>query len=215
MYPVPPHFRPRAESDVVELVEKAPLAWLVAADLSAIRLPVRPIVQGERLIGFRGHMPRRIAGRFVDNPDALLLVTGPSAYVSPSWFTNRRQAPTWSSASAAFPCSICLIDDSGTLHESLVDLVEAMEAGRASAWGLEELGDRYEGLAAHIVAFRADIIDQRAAFRLGQDEDEQTFAEILAGLRSEGNDGFADLMAQFRPSAGARTHRGAGGTDPA
>ena len=199
MYPVPPHFQPRTEADLIDLVENAPLAWLVAPDLSAMLLPMRLVVEGGRLTALRGHMPRRIAERFRVQPEALVLVAGPNAYISPSWFSNRVQAPTWASASASFRCSVRLIEDQQELRDGLADLVEAMEKGRADPWRLEELGDRYEPLASRIVAFRAEVEAARPAFRLGQDEDVQTFSEILTGLRADGNDDVAALMERFRP----------------
>ena len=199
MDPVPSHFQP-SETAVLDLIRSHPLAWVVTSDLRAILLPIRPIQgSGECLSAFRGHMPRRISSWFADGSTALLLFTGPSAYISPSWFTNRKQAPTWSSASAAFRCSIRLIDEPEELRASLTDLAETLEAERPKAWNLAEVGERYDGLARRILAFRADILDQRAAFRLGQDEDEQTFADTLAGLRTEGRESFAELMTKFRP----------------
>ena len=215
MYPVPPHFQPRGEADLIDLVSRNPLAWLVASDLSAILLPIRPVVEEGGLVGLSGHMPRRIAGCFADDPNAVLLFGGPSAYLSPSWFADRRQAPTWSSASCAFRCTIRLIDDPAALRASLADLVDAMEEGRPHPWRLDEVGERYDQLAARIVAFRADIIDRRAAYRLGQDEDEQTFADIVAGLRAEGEESLAALMTDFRPSAAVRNDPPAAGTYPA
>jgi transcriptional regulator len=84
------------------------------------------------------------------------------------------------------------------LNEGLQDLVTAMEAGRDRDWKLTELEGRYGKLAAQIVAFRADIVERRVAFRLAQDEDAQTFAEVVAGVESGGSSSLAQLMREFR-----------------
>jgi len=47
-----------------------------------------------------------------------------------------------------------------------------------------------------VVGFRADIRASRAVFKLGQDERDDIFADILEGLRSEGQSPLADLMAR-------------------
>lgn len=198
MDPALPRFGPRSEADVIDLVARYPLAWLIAFDRSPLLLPVRPIVERGRLTGLHGHIPRRYCGRFEDR-DALVLFTGPSAYISPSWLTNRKQAPTWASASAAFRCQVRLLDEPQQLRRSLAELVDAMEDGRTNHWILDELDERYALLARRIVAFHADILDRRAVFRLGQDEDETSFLEILSGLRLDGKGEFAELMESFRP----------------
>ena len=201
MGPVAPHFQPQP-SDVLDLINRHPLAWVVGPDLSAIPLPIRPTLNGDgELAGFHGHMPRRLTGSFDDDPTVLLLFSGAEAYLSPSWFANRRQAPTWASQSAAFRCSIRFIEEPDALRESLSDLINSQEEGRANGWSLKELGERYQQLARFIIPFRCEILESRIAFRLGQDEDEQTFADVIAGLVSEGNAEFAALMQSFRPAS--------------
>ena len=202
MDPVPTHFRP-ADSEVYPLVEQHPLAWLVVEPLSAVLIPIRPLYDaGGELHALSGHLSRTspLLDRLRSSPRALLLFSGPSAYISPSWMRNRRQAPTWASTSAAFLCEIRFDEDESSLEKSLQDLVQAMEHGRADAWRLDELGDRYFGLAKRIIAFRAEIVGARPAFRLCQDEDDETFADIVAGLRSDGNDRLADMMVEARDS---------------
>ncbi len=199
--PVAPHFQPQA-SDILDLITHHPLAWVVAPELFAIPLPMRPVLSEEgQLSGFHGHMPRPLSGKFDAESTVLLLFTGADAYLSPSWYANRRQAPTWASQSAAFRCDIRFIDEPDALRDSLSDLIDGQEGGRDNSWSLEDLGDRYEQLAKFIIPFRCEILDSRASFRLGQDEDEQTFADVIAGLVSEGNAEFAQLMQSFRPRA--------------
>ena len=184
--PVPQHFRPTAE-EVLDLVIRHPLAWAVAPDLSALLMPIRPLLNDEgELSGFRAHMPRWRHTHYVADPTILLLFSGPAAYISPSWFENRKQAPTWASASAAFQCKVQFIDDDAELRDSLADLVDSQEQGRPNAWRLDEIEERYASLAKHIIAFRCEILESRASFRMGQDEDEQTFANIVGGMTGRG-----------------------------
>jgi cobyrinic acid a,c-diamide synthase len=44
------------------------------------------------------------------------------------------------------------------------------------------MGGRYGQLQPHIIAFRARVRATRATFKLGQDETDTTFHEIVAGL---------------------------------
>lgn len=211
---VPAPFQPRGDDDLLALVSQYPLAWIVGENMSALLLPLRPVRDAEGdLVGFSGHFPRSSPqlARLKANPRALLLFTGPTAYVSPSWLQNRVQAPTWMSISGAFDCILDFSENPDQLASGLRDLVDAMEQGRANAWSLDELGGRYEGLARRIVPFHAEIRDSRAAFRLCQDEDDQTFEDTLRSVRAEGREDVAALMEEFRPRP---KEAGAAGSKP-
>jgi transcriptional regulator len=201
MNPAPERYRP-SPAELLDLVTGAPLAWIVSAGPSfhVTPLPLRPRVDAEgRLTALAGHFPGSSPHLPVlrAQPRALMLFTGPQAYISPSWLGQRNWAPTWQSATAAFAVDVAFADDPAALRETLADLIDAQEAGRPSPWTLEELGERYAGLAPHIHAFRAEIRETRAAFRLGQDEAPLEFAQILAGLRGEGREDMAGLMERF------------------
>ncbi|MFP6682075.1 MAG: FMN-binding negative transcriptional regulator, partial [Gammaproteobacteria bacterium] len=53
---------------------------------------------------------------------------------------------------------------------------------------------RYDQLIKHIVGFRAKVIDARIKFKLGQNEREDVYADILSGLEAAGQRGLADAM---------------------
>jgi len=198
MFPVPDPFHARSDADVLKLVTDYPLAWLVSrAGLSATPLPLRPMLDGEgRLVGLIGHFARRNPQLEVlrEAPRATALFMGPNGYVSPSWMAKRSYGPTWNYASAAFDCDLTFFDDAESLRGLLDDLAGALEAGRPNAWSVEEMGARYAGLSRRIVGFHARIREQRAMFKLGQDESDGVFAEILDGL---GDDPLGDWMAEF------------------
>lgn len=75
---------------------------------------------------------------------------------------------------------------------ALAALVGRLES---DGWTTERLEERYVQLAPHILAFRARVRRQVAKFKLGQDESETSFAEILDHL---GPSPLADLMRQAR-----------------
>lgn len=196
MYP-PEIFRPRSDADVLKLITDHPLAWVVGGDGFPTPLPMRPRLDDEgRLVGLIGHFARRnpqvealrAAGR------ATFLFTGAHGYVSPSWVGDRTWGPSWNYATAAFDCDLHFFDDPAGLDALLKDLVGAMEARRAGAWSVEEMGPRYERMLGGIVGFHATIRDRQAVFKLGQDEKDVVFGELLAGLRGAGEAALADAM---------------------
>ena len=200
MYP-PEVFRARSDADLLRLVVEHPLAWVVGPErFPATPLPMRPMLDGEgRLVGLIGHFARRNPQVEVlrATPRATFLFMGPNGYLSPSWLAERSWGPTWNYASAAFDCDLEFFDDPEGLDALLKDLVGAMEAGRSGAWSVEEMGPRYERMLGGIVGFRAAIRDRQAVFKLGQDERDGVFGQLLAGLRGDGDGELADWMAEF------------------
>src|SRR5262249_26056596 len=133
------------------------------------------------------------------DPCALLLFMGPHGYVSPSWFHDRTQAPTWNFAIAQFDVRIDFIDTPEDLDRVMRDLVAAMEDGRPNPWRVDEMHGRYAQLLARIVPFRATVLDAEAKCKLGQDERDATWREIIDGLQRGGHAELVALMKEFNP----------------
>ncbi len=194
-------FAARSDDDIHRLVLENPLAWVVSGAEGALRatpLPIRPKFgadgQLEQLWGHFARSNPQHEGLACD-PQALILFLGPQGYVSPSWMADRTQAPTWNYASVQFLVTMELVSDPVGVRELLDDLVGAMEQGRPKAWSAQEMGQRYDGLSRGIVGFRARILETRAKFKLGQDERDDVFGDILEGLEAVGG---ADLHAWMK-----------------
>ncbi|HWM28236.1 MAG TPA: FMN-binding negative transcriptional regulator [Woeseiaceae bacterium] len=197
-------FRPRSSEDVARLVDENPLAWIFLQDPEgpfATAAPVRPGGTEGQLTKLIGHVPRsgRMAACLKSPCEALLLFLGPHGYISPSWMSDRTQAPTWNFTSAQFVAEIELVDDPAFLERHLRDLTSAMERARARAWHIDEMGDRMQKLAARIIAFEARIICTQARFKLGQDESDQTYPEIVSGLELDSHSRLLQWMHRFNP----------------
>jgi len=195
--------------DIAELITAHPLAWIVATTTAgpvAALLPLVPIVDDAgQVSAIEGHVPRAhpLHGALQSVPEALLLWLGPHGYISPSWMTDRTQAPTWNFASVQCRARIDLVDDADTLRRHLVDLVGRHEAGRPNAWHPEDMGARYELLAARVIAFRAQPLQWLPRFKLGQDERDDVYADIAAGLARSPLPSDAELaLSMHRHNAG-------------
>lgn len=196
-------FAPRSDDDVHRLIAANPLAWVVSGfggEPRATPLPIRPHFGPDgRLEQLLGHFARsnpQLEALGAD-PRAIFLFMGPHGYISPSWLSNRDWGPTWNYAAVRISAELELVEDAEGIRFLLDDLIGAMEEGHPSPWRADELGARYEMLSRGIVGFRARRLNVRARFKLGQDERDEVFAEILAGLESVGSLDLRDLMADF------------------
>lgn len=198
-------YKARSNDDVIALAEENPLAWIFVQDAVgpfATAAPVRPSVTEGQLTKLVGHVPRggRMARCLASGREALLLILGPHGYISPSWMSDRTQAPTWNFTSAQFIAEIALVDDPGFLENHLRDLTASLERHRDRAWHIDEMGDRLRELAARIVAFEARIISAEERFKLGQDETDQTYREVIRALGQDADPRLMDWMQKYNPS---------------
>jgi len=202
-------FQPISPWDIADLVAEQPFAWIVSGSggaLSATPLPVQLECDADGA-------PRRLLGHFArsnphwhafaEDPRATVLLIGPHGYVSPSWFGDRTRAPTWNHASAVFEVEIELRDTPEDADQLLRGLVGDMERGRPGAWDADEMGARYRSLSKGVVGFHAHVREARATFKLGQDERDDVFDDILRGLWDTRQHALATWMRKFDGSRGA------------
>lgn len=181
-----PLFERFGDADVRALIEGFPLAWVCGGGAGAVEASLLPLIgvyDGEgRLIELIGHLMRSnpLHAALTADPRATILFSGPDAYVSPEHAGRRDWAPTWNYAQVKIGAEIAF--DEALTETSLKVLIDAMEAGRAEPWSVEELGPRYQGMLTRIIGFRARVTALSGKFKLGQDEDDATLHAILGAL---------------------------------
>ena len=189
-------FAPSSEAEVTRLVLEHPFAWLVTmdsnGDFAATPLPLRPVIdQRGEVSALLGHFARsnphvELLRRV---PRTVILFMGPHGYISSSWLRDRTRTPTWNYASAQYLVDIEFIENDRAATDAIVrDLIGAMEAGRPGAWSSEEMGSRYDRLVSGIIAFRGHIRERRVKFKLGQDERDSEYADIMRALAASSGD---------------------------
>lgn len=193
-------YAPKSAGQVLRLVTEHPLAWVISdagGEFRASPLPLRPRVADGRIEALEGHLARSnpLYAALQKDARALILFSGPDGYISPSWVSNRTWAPTWNYAVVQFLVTVAFDESPELLRAHLDDLVQTMEQGRPKAWDIPEMGPRYDAIKRHIVPFVATVTEQRAKFKLGQDERDSQFREIADALDKHGP---AELLAWMR-----------------
>lgn len=174
------------DDDVADLIGAHPLAWIVSSGPAGFFATPAPLLADRdekgRLVSLTGHLARSNpqVEALQDDGRALLLFLGPHSYVSPSWMTDRTQAPTWNYAVLRIEARVRL--GAVSVDEALNRLSDAMEHGRPNAWSPAEMGKRFDRLSKGVVAFQADVERLDGRFKLGQDERQDVFSDIMAGL---------------------------------
>jgi transcriptional regulator len=171
-------FDPRDPADSARLIADHPLGWLVSRQFNASPLPLLAETgEDGSVAALFGHCARGnpLVADFRADPHGLILFNGPAAYVAPSLVSKPDWAPTWNYAVLRYRVEVEFVGDE--TKDAIERLVAAMEG---SSWSTDRLGARYAPMLKQIIAFRAHVRSAEPAFKLGQDESAQGFAEIVA-----------------------------------
>ncbi len=221
------------ETDLAQLdalVAKNPFATLITVQDGApcvSHLPVLYARDGERVM-FRGHWSRANP-QWRDPGDALLIVHGPDAYVSPSWYTDNfvgneigqpqagpkgdiqgrgehkeARVPTWNYAVAHIAGSLEVFHDTAALAAIVSELSVSHETAIGSDWrfdpGRDDLRVQLKGIVGfHLQARRIEL-----KFKLNQNHplaNRRSVIDALMAQDNENSQAIAQLMQASLDSA--------------
>ena len=97
-----------------------------------------------------------------------------------------------------FVVDVEFTDNATASEEAVNELTNALEKNRPNSWHSKELGERYDKLLGGIIAFRARVIEQKHKFKLGQNERQDVYEDVLQGLEENAHFSLADLMRRQR-----------------
>jgi transcriptional regulator len=179
-------FLPRDPSDVGRLVQAFPLCWVLsggAGNRLATPLPLLAELAGDGSVrSLFGHIARSNPQRkaLELDPAAAILCMGPQGYISPRLVSNPTWGPTWNYAVCRFEVEVRFVPEE--TEDALWQLAAALEGSAPGSWTPQNMGERYHELKHRIVAFRANILETHAKFKLGQDETDIVLEDIVEGL---------------------------------
>ncbi|KRG47933.1 hypothetical protein ARC20_17550 [Stenotrophomonas panacihumi] len=176
----------------------------------ASHLPVLYRREGERVL-LEGHWARpnpQAAGG-----DALVIVQGPHAYVSASWYPDKAEAarvPTWNYAVAHLHGRLAPFNEEAALADLVARLSDHFEARAGGDWRFDADNPRERSQLRGIVGFRfvAERIEMK--FKLSQNHPAANVAAVIDALERQGDDEARATAALMRDRTAA-TVQGAGG----
>ncbi|MFN3423888.1 MAG: FMN-binding negative transcriptional regulator [Novosphingobium meiothermophilum] len=148
------------------------------------------------------HLSRGNAlARHLDGTTALAVVNGPDGYVSPRWYADPAQVPTWNYVALEMEGRVRRMDQDG-LHGLLEAVSTAHEARLADGqpWTMDKMpADTLRRMMTGIIGFELEVLAWRPTFKLSQNKSAQDRARIAAGLEAEGSPAIAELMRRLVP----------------
>ncbi|HSU00954.1 MAG TPA: FMN-binding negative transcriptional regulator [Nocardioides sp.] len=153
-------------------------------------LPV--LWEGDRLVG---HLARANAHwrRIVDGSPALAIVTGPDAYVSPSWYATKAEhgkvVPTWNYSVVHLRGRVRVHDDADWVRDLVTRLTDRHEQPRPEPWAVSDAPDDYVTRNLRpIVGVELEVEGVEAKAKLSQNRSDQDRAGVARGLQEDGLD---------------------------
>jgi len=143
------------------------------------------------------HLSRGNAlAKYLAESTALVVINGPDGYVSPRWYADPGQVPTWNYVALELEGRVRRMDADATL--ALVsDLSDKHEAriSDGQPWTMDKLPpERLRGLLAGIVGFELEVQAWRETLKLSQNKPADERERLAEGLEREGSAAIAQLM---------------------
>jgi transcriptional regulator len=131
---------------------------------------------------------------------ALAIVHGPQAYISPSWYESKarhgRVVPTWNYEAVHLTGSIAFHQDTEWLRSFVTRLTRRHEGGRAHPWAVSDAPPEYiDGQLRAIIGVELTISAIEAKQKLSQNRSEPDREGVVAGLGAEPGPGAAAIAA--------------------
>jgi transcriptional regulator len=202
---LPHHFEVHDEAQVRGMVTAAGSAQLVTIDRDGYPLAtLLPIMwEGDRVIA---HLARANDHwrQISDGAPALLIVTGPEAYISPSWYASKaehgRVVPTWNYSAVHLRGRARVHDDPDWVRGAVDALVDRHEGHRPTPWSTAEAPEKFvSGQLRAIVGIEVTVERVEAKAKLSQNRSLADREGVVEGLATESSPGaaaVAEAMAQ-------------------
>lgn len=186
------YFKEKDRQTILNFIEENPFAFMTGSFQSGAQVATQiPILLQERdgELFLQGHIMRNTDHHkaFVENPNALLVFTGPSCYVSASWYSNPQIGSTWNYMSVHVAGQIRFMTNND-LVEFMRNLTLKFEKGNTQSQTFyDNLPDQFlSKMMPAIIGFEIKAEKFENVFKLSQNRDEKSYCNIILKLEEQG-----------------------------
>ncbi|MBR0655383.1 FMN-binding negative transcriptional regulator [Roseomonas arctica] len=202
---IPPAFRETDPATLHAVIRDARLAILVCAALDGAmpwvtHLPLMLDAEDGPLGTLHGHVAKANGHwqALVRASRALVIFTGPDAYVSPAHYASKREhgkvVPTWNYVAVHAECDAEIYHDAARLHAVVSRLTDQHEGARAEPWAVGDAPEPFiAGQLKGIVGVALRITALEGKRKLSQNRSAEDRAGVKTGLADSADGGDRDL----------------------
>lgn len=197
------------DAEIREMVAAARIGWLVTVDADGLpQATLLPLIwECDTVIT---HMARANGHwrQIKRDAPALVVVTGPDAYITPSWYAGKAEhgkvVPTWNYTAVHLSGTALVHEDPGWLRMAVTDLTDRHEQPRAEPWQVGDAPDDFvEGQLRAIVGVEVKVEKVEGKAKLSQNRSEVDQRNVIDGLMREPYPRAAE-MAEAMSESGAK-----------
>jgi transcriptional regulator len=177
------YFKANDHQEVIEFMQANPFVTICGVDKNGLPIAAQiPILikQVDDKLFICGHLMRKQdhPNAFEMNPNALVIFSAPSAFVSASWYTSKGQASTWN-YQTVHAVGTMQMQDEQHLYNLLVALTEKFESDPDAPSQVKNLDPMYmqQNMKA-IISFEIEVAQLKHVFKLSQNRDEISHQNI-------------------------------------
>jgi transcriptional regulator len=204
---VPAHFQP-SDDEVRELLRHPRAADLITTTAEGLLATMLPLVYDEP--GSRedlgpwgallGHVARNNRQwRVPSDGEAMVIVRGPDAYISPAWYATKREhgrvVPTWNYVTAHVYGRLVIHDDPAWVEVNVRRLSDMHEGERPEPWSVDDAPPPYIGGQLKAIVGVEVVIDRvEGKVKLSQNRSEADVEGVIEGLEALDERGVSAAM---------------------
>ena len=195
-----PLFRTEDRALLEALIEEIGFGMVFAQTSDGPRVAHTPLLStGDGAVEF--HLARGNAlTRYLPGQEALIVINGPDAYISPRWYADANTVPTWDYVAVELQGPVRKMAEEGLL--GFLDAVAERHEGRipGTPWTREQVDPaKIAALLPGIVGFEMEVRAWRPTLKLSQNKPAEDRAAIAEQLEAHGSPALAALIRTLAP----------------
>lgn len=194
------YFKEKEKQVILDFIENNPFAFMTGSFLSGRQVATQiPVLLEERNgeLFLQGHIMRNTDHHkaMLENPNTLLVFTGPSCYVSASWYSNPQIGSTWNYMSVHAIGQVTFMSKEELIHFMRKLTLKFEKGNTQSLTFYDNLPQLFlDKMMPAIAGFEIKVEQLENVFKLSQNRDEKSYMNIISKLEEEG--GNSALIAQ-------------------
>lgn len=191
---LPQKFQNKDKQLAEAVCRENPFATLIFEN-EGVKVNHLPLVVSQDGLSLRGHFARANSDFKLsdESTECVAVFHGPHSYISPTWYPDPREVPTWNYVVVHLRGILRLNDQKEFLLQNLKELVEAHDP----AWSFDDNRDYIESLLPAIMGFEIQVQEREAKFKLSQHRQDDEKAAIVVWLsksKTTGERYLAEMM---------------------
>ncbi len=198
---VPPKFKQSESTRIFELMRDNPFALLCVAHEDGVEAGHVPVhtkhdENGDITLGFHLSRNNPLVKMLDGSREALIVFTGPNAYISPDWYGTENQVPTWNYAVVQARGKPVVMPDAQLMV--LLDELSAQgenELAPKPAWTTEKMdASLYDGMRTAITGYAMKPESVTGKWKMNQNRKPGEREQVKKALAATGNPVHLDVL---------------------